>query len=237
MSAAILGIHPENKANAHWMGERFESDWRICFKANHTLKGWETMIKKDMTTKSELPRIISDANESGDAKHGKAINPAAVELHACIYAAVAIAKVHGITRRGIEQRALIGKQVLGDYLCNKPDCVMRIDQFAQLLFNPKVLGEDGHSLLLDEIALRCGRKVLMQHADEEHDGLVLESLDVTDAAGALAARVRDAVDPDSPGGARITQKEMNGIGASGRMVIDEALAMIPHVPGFEEMVV
>ena len=130
----------------------------------------------------------------------------------------------------------MGKDTLGDFLNAKPDRIMKFEQLAQLLFDPTVLGIEGHKVLLDEIAIRNGRSVLTETESTEHDGMVLESLHVADAAGALAAAVCDAVDPDSPGGSRITQAEMEGIGASGRLVIHEACDMIPYVPGLHEVV-
>lgn len=178
-------------------------------------------------TRKNLPAAVADGQASGDAKFGIEIDACAVELHACIYAGVAMAKVHGISRREIERRAFLGANTLDDYLSSKPDRIMRVDQLAQLLFNPAVLGIEGHRLLLQEIALRNGRCVLMKNDRDEHAGVLEETLEVVDAVGVLAADVREAVDPDSPGGSRITPQEQVGIGADARVVIDESLDLIP----------
>lgn len=176
-----------------------------------------------------IGRVLVDAQASGEAKYGSDIDPAAVELHACVHIALGVAAINGRTRREIERRAMLGKGTLDDYISCKQGVIMKIDQFARLLMDPAVLGAAGHRRLIEEIAIRNSARIIDVDFRDEVDGLLEESLDVGDANGALAAAVRDAVDPDSPGGSRITKEEQIVIGGFGRVVIDEAMDMIPHV--------
>ena len=178
-----------------------------------------------------LTKNTIDAEASAHAKHDASINPAAATLHACIYGAVRAAVAQGNTRRTIERRAGMGTKTLGDYLSAKPDRTIKHNELAMLLFDPSVLGKQGHEELVRLIALKAGRKLLCVQEQDETDSMVEEALDVGDATGNLLARVRDAVHPDSPGGTRITPEEQAGIGACGRVVLEEVMVMIPHVPG------
>jgi len=179
--------------------------------------------------RNELGQMLNDAQASGDSKYGTEVDPAAVDLHASIHLAVAMATKHGHSRREIEQRALLGKSTLDDYLSCKPFSIMKIDQFARILMDPNVLGNEGHKMLLTEIAVRNGFTVIKDENSREADGMLEEALDVADATGALAETVRKAIDVDSPGGTRITYEEQIEIGANGRVVMEEAMQMIPSV--------
>lgn len=184
-------------------------------------------------TPSESARLRGgDAEQAAlaaDAKYGPASDqpcPFAVQLHAALHAAVACARRQGVSRREIERRAGMGRSTLCDFLSSKPTGI-RFDQLARVLLDPAVLGDVAHGVLIGELAMRMGRRVLSHARAAGADALPVEFLDVVDTAGALAERVRDAQHPDSPGGAAITPCEHEGIGATAMVVSAEAAQLAP----------
>ena len=185
------------------------------------------------TTPTEIARVRGgDAEQAAlaaDAKYGPASErpcPFAAQLHAALHAAVACARHNGVSRREIERRAGMGRSVLCDFLSSKPRGI-RFEELARVLLDPAVLGDVAHGVLIGELAMRMGRRVLSHARAAGADALPTEFLDVVDTSGALAERVREAQHPDSPGGASITPCEHEGIGAVAMVVSAEAAQLSP----------
>jgi hypothetical protein len=166
---------------------------------------------------------------AADAKYGPESDMPcehAARLLAALHAAVACARDQKISRRDIERRAGMGRSTLDDFLSAKPTGI-RFDQLARLMLDPGVLGERAHAVLMGEVAIAMGRKVLSHARAAGAEDLPVEFMDVVDAAGALAEDVREAQHPDSPGGERITPMEHVSIGSRAGVVAHEAAQMMP----------
>lgn len=145
-----------------------------------------------------------------------------MNMHMLLHASVAIAAEHGYERTSVARKLGISKHTLVTRLSGSVKSLTHAD-IAALIFDASVLGADAHGWLIAQLALQADRAVLMHASDRVADGdLNGETLDVMDASGMLANRVRSATEEDSPGGRRVTDEERRGIGASACGVIEEA---------------
>jgi hypothetical protein len=171
-----------------------------------------------------------EAELAADAKHGpESALPCeqSRRLFAAIYAAIACAKRNGTPRARIEAALGMGTGVLSDYLCAKPHYQMRLDHIARLMYDPSVLGDAAHRVLVSRLIMGMSRRPLAAVDPAPADALPTECFDVFDAMGALAEEAREAQHPDSPGGISITVMEHIAIGARAEVVMIESAQLIP----------
>ncbi len=168
--------------------------------------------------------VAADSKHGPDAAHPC---PYAAQLFAAVHAALECARRCGTPRCRVEARLGMGTGVLSDYLSAKPRYQLRLDHLARLMFDPSVLGDEAHRVLVSRVAMGMGRRLLAAVAPADADALPAECLDLFDVVGAVAEEARDAQHPDSPGGVRITRMEHESIGARAGVVMQEAAQLVP----------
>ena len=167
-----------------------------------------------------LNTILGRAKEIADIKFPHERD--SMRMHMLVHASIAIAGEHGRERSRVARAMGISPHTLVTRLSGSEKC-LTLSNIAQLIFDASVLGADAHGWLIAQLALQADRAVLMHASDRVSDGdLNGETLDVSDALGHLANRVRSATEHESPGGRRVTEEERRGIGAAACGVIEEA---------------
>jgi hypothetical protein len=129
------------------------------------------------------------------------------ESHALVVAALALSDR---LRPDIERSCGVGTRTIED-MVSREGRAFTLAVLAPMLADPRVLGAGAHAWFVREWVKLLDRSGVLDQAFTELDEPELEALDVPDTGGFVCQLVRNARDPGSDGGDRITATESRQI--------------------------